>query len=351
MLAKFVPGAIDEITAEWLTATLASRYPGTVVTAVQHGAIIHGTATKLRLMLEYNEDGHRHGLPPTMWFKGGLEAHSLTDDMLIVYAGEAAFFYEVAPGLELDLPKAIVAAIDPQTNRSFLLLDDLLARNASFGSALTPASISEAAVLVDELAKLYATHWLSPWLKQMPWLAGGGSFLQSCEVLLTREMWERCMPLPRGAFVSASFPDFETLRNPVLHVLRSDVARANCFVHGDSHVGNTFNTPDGKAGSLDWQSTWYGFWAHDFTYFLITALSIEDRRHAERDLLALYLAILKERGAVLDPDEAWLEHRRHAIYSSAWSMVLPEWQPADICCAVTERAFAAVGDLQSLDAW
>ncbi len=351
MPVDFSPGSVEDITAEWLTAVLAARYPGTVVQAVQPGTIIRGTATKVRLLLEYNEDGHRHRLPPTMWFKGGLESHSLTDDMLIVYAGEAAFFNEVAATLEMDIPKAILAAIDPATNRSFLLLDDLLARNASFGTALAPLTPASAAVLVEELAHLHAAYWMSPELKTMRWLAGGGSLLQSCEVLLSRETWERCIRLPRGKFVSKPFRSFEKLREPVLRALRTDVGRAHCFVHGDSHVGNTFTTPDGAAGFLDWQSTMHGFWAHDFSYFIVTSLSIEDRRHAERDLLDRYLTVLAQKGIHLDPAEAWLEHRRHAMYSCSWAMCLPEWQREEICCAVAERAFAAVEDLETLDAW
>ncbi|MBN8845474.1 MAG: phosphotransferase [Sphingomonadales bacterium] len=351
MSVKFAPGAVEEITADWLTATLGARYPGTVVTAVQHGTIIRGTATKVRLLLDYNEAGHQHRLPPTMWFKGGLEDHSLTDDMLIVYAGEAAFFNEVAATLEMDIPKAVVAAIDPTTNRSFLLLDDLLSRNASFGTALRPLSPADASVLVEELANLHAAYWLSPKLKTMGWLGGGGSLLQSCEILLSRETWERCIRLPRGEFVTPPFREFEKLRDPVLRALRTDVERAHCFVHGDSHVGNTFTTPDGSAGFLDWQSTMHGFWAHDFSYFLVTSLSIEDRRHAERDLLDRYLTVLAQQEIRLDADEAWLEHRRHAMYSCSWAMCLPEWQREDICCAVAERAFAAVEDLQTLAAW
>ncbi|MBL0915005.1 MAG: phosphotransferase [Sphingopyxis sp.] len=351
MSVKFAPASVEEITAGWLTATLGARFPGTVVTAVQHGTIIRGTATKVRLLLDYNEAGHRHRLPPTMWFKGGLEDHSLTDDMLIVYAGEAAFFNEIAGTLEMDIPTAIVAAVDPATNRSFLLLGDLLARNASFGTALHPLSPTDAAVLVEELAHLHAAYWMSPKLETMSWLSGGGSLLQSCEVLLSRETWDRCIRLPRGEFVSAPFRTFETLRDAVLQALRTDVQRAHCFVHGDSHVGNSFTTPDGSAGFLDWQSTMHGFWAHDFSYFVVTSLSIEDRRHVERDLLDRYLATLARKGIELDAADAWLEHRRHAMYSCSWAMCLPEWQREDICCAVAERAFAAVEDLQTLEAW
>lgn len=351
MPVPFAPNAIEDITAEWLTATLEIRYPGTVVSAVRHGTSIHGTATKVRLMLDYNAEGHRHRLPPTMWFKGGLEDHSATEDMLLVYAGEAAFYQNIAANLEMDIPRALVVARDDESKRSFLLLDDLLARNASFGSALEPMSPAQAAVLVEELARLHAAYWESSELQAMPWLQAGGSLLQSCEALITPDTWERCLALPRGEFVPKPYRNFALMRDAILHALRSDVQRANCFVHGDCHIGNSFNTPDGSAGFLDWQSTMHSFWAHDFSYFLITSLSIADRRHSERDLLDVYLRTLADRGIQLDAEDAWLEHRRHATYCTSWSMCLPEWQREEICCAVVERAFAAAEDLQTLDAW
>lgn len=351
MQGSAIPTTVDEITAEWLTATLAKDYPGTIVTSAVRGEIIHGTATKVRLLLGYNDAGHAHRLPPTMWFKGGLESYSDSEDMLKVYAGEASFYRDMAGTLDLNIPGAFAVVMDEASGRSVLLLEDLLARNATFGSALRPLSPSAIAAWIEELARLHAAYWDSPRLKDIPWLQGGGSLLQSCEATFSERTWERCIGLPRAEFVPNRFRDFAFLRNLVLHTMRTDVEHANCFVHGDGHIGNTFTSADRGIGILDWQSTMHGNWAHDLTYCLITGLTVDDRRHAERDLIAHYIATLAELGIDLDPDRAWLEHRRHTAYSCAWIICLPEWQPEEVCCTVVERAFAAATDLATVDAW
>src|SRR3546814_2091171 len=75
-----LPLRIEEITADWLSTVLAENYPGTKVTEVHVGTVIAGTATKVRLLLAYNEAGHAHRLPPTMWLKGGFIRHAYTFD-------------------------------------------------------------------------------------------------------------------------------------------------------------------------------------------------------------------------------------------------------------------------------
>ncbi|MEY2928045.1 MAG: hypothetical protein RL367_2522, partial [Pseudomonadota bacterium] len=156
-----LPQSIAAITAEWLTDALSRDWPGTVVTRADHGTVIHGTATKIRLLLDYNDAGHGHGLPPTMWFKGGLEAHSGTDDMLAVYAGEAGFYRDIAPQLEMVLPRSFHVDIDAVTGQSAILFEDMLARNALFGHATRPASPKLAASVLGQLARLHGAFWQS----------------------------------------------------------------------------------------------------------------------------------------------------------------------------------------------
>ncbi|MGE4431300.1 MAG: aminoglycoside phosphotransferase family protein [Sphingobium sp.] len=346
-----VPRHIAEITPDWLTGILSARYPGTVVTSVFLGTEIHGTSTKTRLLLSYNDAGHHHRLPPTMWLKNGFEAHSDTHDMLLVYAAEAHFYLEIAGLLENNIPTAYAASVEAGTGRSFLLLEDLLSRNALFRDATEPVSVMIATQLISELARLHARTWNAQDLKTRPWLQGGGSLLQSCDIMMSRENWERSLNLPRGQFVRGRLRDFQTIRSGILTVLQSDVDNATCFVHGDSHVGNAFFPAEGAPGFLDWQSVFYGMWAHDVAYFIVTGLSIEDRRHHERQLIAHYVDEMAACGRPMSFDAAWLEYRRHAFYSCSWSMCLPEWQEEARCCAVTEKAFAAIEDLGTLEAW
>ncbi|MBK8972342.1 MAG: hypothetical protein IPM37_13685 [Hahellaceae bacterium] len=143
-------------------------------------------------------------MPPTSWFKGGLEAHSNDPVILKVYEGEAHFYSNYATTLELNSPKAYASYIDTNTGYSFLLLEDLLARDATFGYATDTATPSQASHLVEELARLHARYWDNPQLLEDKWLSAGGLVIQSLYDLFQPQVWERCKSLPRGQFLNSS---------------------------------------------------------------------------------------------------------------------------------------------------
>jgi len=68
------------------------------------------------------------------------------------------------------------------------------------------------------------------------------------------------------------------------------------LLHGDAHIENTYVLPDNKVGFLDWQVVRRGEWSQDIGYFLISALTPEDRRANEKSLLEEY------RGALTIPN-------------------------------------------------
>src|SRR3546814_18536340 len=71
---------------------LAPRWPGIRVTGIELLHAIPGTATKLRLRLQYADKPA--DAPETLWLKGGLEAHSV--DYAALYASEGGFYREFA---------------------------------------------------------------------------------------------------------------------------------------------------------------------------------------------------------------------------------------------------------------
>ena len=60
------------------------------------------------------------------------------------------------------------------------------------------------------------------------------------------------------------------------------------LLHGDPHIGNTYVLPDDDVGFLDWQMVRRGNWSLDLGYFLQGALTIDERRRSERELLDEY---------------------------------------------------------------
>jgi aminoglycoside phosphotransferase (APT) family kinase protein len=130
------------------------------------------------------------------------------------------------------------------------------------------------------------------------------------------------------------------------------------LLHGDSHVGQTYVTSDGRMGLADWQVTMQGGWAYDFSYFVGSACEPEDRREWEKELLELYLEALDRAGGKAPCfDEAWLRYRQTLFYPyAAWVFTIgrafyqPKMQPEDTCLAIIERLATALDDLNSFEA-
>ena len=64
-----VPCSPYAITADWLTAVLCGKVPGAVVTQVEVNAASAGTHERHQLIVSYNEEGRRAGLPASIFTK------------------------------------------------------------------------------------------------------------------------------------------------------------------------------------------------------------------------------------------------------------------------------------------
>ena len=345
-----LPLKTEDVNAEWLSAALSSRYPGVQVTSLNVGTVIRGTATKMQLLLDYNEAGVEHGLPPTMVLKGGFDIPDVGNIVgLTGYAREVEFFNDVAPQLSINIPRSYFGAIDPETGQAVVLLEDLTARNVTFGRATSPITPEIAAESLDIMARYHALWWESPRLD--PLARFPGVLEPIILYLLGPENWAACMERPRAAAVTGELRDHDRVQAAVVTMWERNKEAPRCFIHGDPHLGNMYFEPDGSPGFLDWQGAMCGTWAHDVTYFLIGSLDVEDRRSHERSLLEDYLDRLASYGAPAPGfDDAWLAYRRNVMHGFMWVVNPEELQPEDVNTACATRFATAAIDLESLAA-
>jgi aminoglycoside phosphotransferase (APT) family kinase protein len=122
-----------------------------------------------------------------------------------------------------------------------------------------------------------------------------------------------------------------------------------CLVHGDAHVGNTYLEPGDRPGFLDWQLK-QAPWFQDFTFFLVSALDVIDRRNWERSLVSRYVRQLASLGvSALSFEEAWLGYRREISYGLfIWLVNSSDMQPEHIAAANAARFNMAAVDHDSL---
>ena len=124
-----------------------------------------------------------------------------------------------------------------------------------------------------------------------------------------------------------------------------------CLIpYGDSHQGNSFLRADGQRVWHDWQLVRKGRPWRDVTYFMLAALTTEERRASAAGLIRHYREALKATGAegVLDQDAAWDELRRWPIYGlQVWMASMDPWGQGGLQTMI-ERFCSAIEDFDTI---
>jgi hypothetical protein len=346
-----LPLTVHEVTREWLTEALSTNFPGIEVTRAACVDVLNGTATKVRIRAEYNAAGARAGLPSSFIVKGGFSAHR--EMMAYIYLLETRFYSELAPRVNVRLPNCLYAGSTIDRSQAIVILDDLDARGAAFCRVVKPLSFEQAARQLETQAQLHARWWDSSelfpggelqWVEALDPLPEGeaGAYQRG---QLRPEVYAAYMALPRGVAVAKLFHDRDRMESALERLRSIDREGPRCVLHGDFHLGNLYFDVDGAAGVLDWQSMRQGPWAHDFTYFLVSALDMAERREWEKPLLKHYLEQLDRLGVKVPPfGVAWDAYVMQVIYGLYYWLVNPvEFQAEINNCAVAPRfALAAL---------
>jgi Ecdysteroid kinase-like family len=349
-----LPLTKEEITATWLSEALAPRWPGVAVKAIHHESTLLGSATKIRLLVDYGPSSGHADLPQTLWIKLGLEPFQRElESALGVYAIESVAYGKILPRYDVNRPDCYFAASQKEPAQGVFLLEDLMSRNAVFGSALRPLSIAQVAAGLETLASLHAQSWEDVHFATtegiLPVLTTPLSDLLGQWVANATELFG----VARGYAIPVALHDAARLKAAWDSYRELMHQGPQCFLHGDTHIGNVYLEPDGNVGFLDWQIACTGLWVHDFAYFVITALDWPDRRRGERDLLDHYLKALRKYGASSVPDfaDAWDLYRKSVVYGLvSWLGCTDDLQPAEINTASLARHGAAMVDLGTYEA-
>lgn len=342
-----VPTTFEGLDAAWLASVFdGAGLPGLAGAACLDPIV--GTATKMRMGLEW---GGGEG-PARIMVKGGFSEHRLR--MSYIYAHEARFFREIAGQLDIVVPRCFATAEDPDARQYLVMLEDLDLSATRYCRVTHPLSRSESEAFLDVMARLHARLWndaafepggaletVNRWQALPP--GARGAYLQG---QLQPETYALYTAMPRGLALPALFHDAGRMRAALERATRFGEERPWCLVHGDFHLGNLYFTADGTPGVLDWQTWSRGHWAHDLTYFLVSALDMLDRRRWIEALIGHYLERLSVHGVSQVPSHAAAMEafRIHIPYGLCVWLVNPvAFQGEANNCAVAPRfALAAI---------
>lgn len=330
-----LPLSVDQVTAAWLTLALRAGGAEEVdVERVELANIVWGTATKVILKMTYGAGGDE--LPDRLCIKGGF-VPELRALMAPGYQAEAMFYRDLAPSLD-GVAHCYFAGVDEE--QGIVVLDDLEAAGAVFVDARRPLTVDQVAAGLETQARWHSMSELNlPWLLPIPYfrpMVGG---------LLGPEHWDAHIGQTTAGPVLEVLADRIRIGKAFAALWTAQDARPATFIHGDANPTNVYLDVDGEPRFLDWQFACQSDAFHDVALFLIGALSVEDRRDHERELLRLYL---DARGDDGDPDGAWDAYRRQPLHGAMYALTPEAMQPADIRSALADRYAQAALDLDTL---
>jgi hypothetical protein len=230
-----------------------------------------------------------------------------------LYTKEVGFYRELAPSLEVRVPRTYAAEVDESGADFVLLLEDL--GPCRQGNQLDSCSMADARHAIRQAAAIHAPSWNNGGIIERDWLHTRPEALAQIKALY---------PQAHAIFADRYADTLE----PELMRVCAELNEASehwfgreggdrCLIHGDFRLDNMLFDIRGGAepiAVLDWQTVAVGNGLTDIGYFLGCGIGDALRREAEHELIDLYCAEMTCRGVPLSRDAVWDDYRLGALH-------------------------------------
>jgi aminoglycoside phosphotransferase (APT) family kinase protein len=348
-----LPGAIDEVTAEWLSDALRAgdAVPKSMtVKTIRFEQIAQDTGfSSLLYRLHLAGDP---GVPSTVIVKLPAQSEARwAMDLLGGYRRELSFYRSIAGRAPIATPRVYAAGMTDDSADFVLVLEDL--QHWDNADHLAGLSMRRARLCIDQLAGLHAWSVTTADAKALEAFPSLDSPANR-EILLPAfdlgwRVYRDKSSVAVPAAVARHAERFVELAPKALAALTS----RQMLLHGDIRADNMFFNGD-SLKIVDFQFVSRGAGVADVGYLVSQGLPTEVRRGNDEALVREYLARLAERGITdYSFDEAW----RHYRFAVAYLMLLPVitlvgWdampeRSRSLCLKLTERAVATIDDVDA----
>ncbi len=297
-----------QLNRQALSAVLNQSFPGVEIISWEPASIYRGTNLGVKMILEYAD----YAGPRSVFVKldGGFLAKSA-----LVMLGALYKEAELARQ-KTDLPfrhPIFYGALIAKKSFSFLLaMEDIANENYRINTSLDNLSLKEARSGLEELAKLHGRYWnrtpddrdrfIKVWHMAKPlWPVSAVNLkrgIREFYLLLKKDKQfvselSDLLAEDESKLFSPPYKINPIVLNKEFFLISSLYASGDITVlHGDPHIGNTYVSDSEELGFFDLQLLRRGNWSSDIGYFLLSSLSVEDRRKYLDELLDYYLGQL-----------------------------------------------------------
>jgi hypothetical protein len=227
-------------------------------------------------------------------------------------------------------------------------MEDLAGGGNRFGNSADHLGIDGVTAGVESMAALHASLWGSQAEKQTRLPRSMTTSTDTEQVVRIYNYMALNLedPVYQAVLPSWAYETPEMLNHLLDELSAYELEQTGplSLLHGDSHQGNSYVDAAGRRRWVDFQLARIGTPWRDLCYFMIAALTVEERQSVDRDLVKHYRETLMSLGAAEVPSQeaAWEQFRRWPAYGmQCWLGNVDQWGQTGVEMI---RRFYAAGD-------
>ena len=269
----------------------------------------------IRLRLSYEGRGPRDPAALILKLPSSRPANRARGRAFGLYEREVRFYREIAPSLDLRVPRCYGSWLESEDGSSGLLLEDL--GHLDPGSLLAGISTARAGLAAERVARAHAQWWDSARLAGLTWMPELRGPLMRQLASLYRELWPAFVDLRGDRLPPGAVALGERVGDGLEELLDALSEPPATVAHFDFRVDNLlFGDPLGAepVAVVDWQLACRSRGALDVAYLLCQSMPSARRRRHERGILERWHANLVSCGVTgYSLQDATADYRRSAL--------------------------------------
>ena len=290
-----LPTSKEDLTPEWFTSILRlakdSHVESVDLRPLGEQDSVSGYIYRARLSYR----NKTQGTPESVVVKLPQPRNLRTPWLLEAYRNEVMFYRSIAPTVGIPVPCHIYSDIEAETGDYVLVIEDF--PDSTNVRDKTGATLEQAYILIENIARLHAGHWQDPKLLEYNWLESPNED----RINLFASQITKCLPLFLSRFSQYIQSDemevFKALPKHYGVVVKPLWFRAPLtLIHNDFSMKNILILDRPSFVLVDWAMVGRGPGVRDLSFFIQTSIPPVIRSEYEIAFLEHYWSRLRYEG-------------------------------------------------------